>query len=857
MGPTPPFATLALCWLLALCCPSVGAFDVSPDTPYPTDLTLKAAVITNTKPLAYYQPENRRKAITSDIISHEPSEVPQEYKGFQPDLLRHLVSIAKRLDNVNLSFELEEAPAFSHFYYFRQLANDCEGNCDGYDLVVGDFYGTPDRSIRTVLSPPLLNTAAATVKWDDPSSAFQAKTLEEAQARNNPVCLQKFSNLRKHALEKFPDLQIVHCPDFESCVTSLKANLCALILGDELQLKHLTVDHPKLEVRQENFHKQLIVWPFNARLNPLYQQLMLRWIYEAQQTGILDELYQQYFQSATCKVGFAGENCDEPCDPDHGKSDKYGVCICTSTRYTGADCSKEVSEDKNLIADSASVTIAYAMIGINFTVVAICAIWLACFRNATPVKVAQPLFLALVLVGCVVSTSTIFAMAQEDAGAEIADDNPYGHGEADLPACMAIPWLYSVGFSITFGSLFAKIRRVHLLFNAAATMQRVTVSPQETFLIVGGVLLIDVSILTIWTLVDPLEWFRQPLVTDQFGYPLSSEGYCRSDHFAVFASLISLFHFSIMGVACWMCYLSRDIPTRFSEGKYLTVAMISNMQIFVVAVPVLVILGGDPQAGFFVRSAVIWMNDLAVLALIFGNLIKNVHFEKDALTESRGEMVRSALNSFVRKRAERAGDSSSLRTGDCGSLRTSDQTFQTSRTVTLSTSKSSAHFTASGAYEACEEGAYTMDRSGCLSPVTELSMPLAHAPIEPTITAGTVSFCEDDLAAPETLEEAYLNLAADQDRQVPIHDEEQQHSLNWSGTGSRSRAAHSSNEDIQGMVHLEFQDEQDSDNPYQPRFMIAPNGLEQSLMIHREMSAEQSAASSELSELEFHDEPKE
>lgn len=34
-----------------------------------------------------------------------------------------------------------------------------------------------------------------------------------------------------------------------------------------------------------------------------------------------------------------------------------------------------------------------------------------------------------------------------------------------------------------------------------------------------------------------------------------------------------------MGVACYMSYAARDIPTLFQEGKYLSIAMISNLQV--------------------------------------------------------------------------------------------------------------------------------------------------------------------------------------------------------------------------------------------------------------------------------------
>ena len=198
------------------------------------------------------------------------------------------------------------------------------------------------------------------------------------------------------------------------------------------------VQDAELQVTREHFDAQYIVWPFNARLDPVRQQLLIRWIYEAKVSGMLDQIYHQYFSINYCPIGKAGVNCDLPCSPSKGMADRHGHCICESTKWTGDDCSIEVQEDKHLIPKSLSI-ICFLMIGINFFLCTVCALWMWIHSDTAQVKVSQPLFLGLVLVGCIISTSTIFALGAEDDG-----DGP-------VHACMLIPWLYSVGFSITFG----------------------------------------------------------------------------------------------------------------------------------------------------------------------------------------------------------------------------------------------------------------------------------------------------------------------------------------------------------------------------------------------------------------------
>lgn len=180
-------------------------------------------------------------------------------------------------------------------------------------------------------------------------------------------------------------------------------------------------------------------------------------------------------------------------------------------------------------------------------------------------------------------------------------------------------------------------------------MQRLTISVRETFLTIGAILVVDVAILMTWTLVDALQWQRTVLVADQFGNPLSSIGFCSSKLLLPFVGAIAALHFTLLVLACYMCFAARDIPTEFSESKHVSIAMISNLQIFVVGLPILVILGSESETAVFVRSAIVWMNDFVVVSLIFGNLIYNVHWDPNRPSHSsnRAEFIRATMDSYM------------------------------------------------------------------------------------------------------------------------------------------------------------------------------------------------------------------
>lgn len=554
------------------------------------------------------------------------------FTGFQPDLLDRLKKFAAE-DGVELNFMLENAPP-QYGAAFDLVSNDCNTtdnpnsleDCQKFDLIVGDYYSTPSRILRADFSPAWLRSTVSTIKSTAPFVGSELTTLAQAASAGATICIVDGTYLMSFVMQAHPNAEYLLCPKQESCIELLKQGECVLYPDDELQLLYRSSLDPSIQLTREQFNTQYIVWPMGYHLDPTVRLLMKRWIYAAVSNTTLDELYFTYFEADICPFGTAGENCEDYCHPEHGRADQQGHCVCDSMKWTGQDCSIEVDEDLNLIPPALKA-LGYCMFGFNCVVVVGCGIWLFLKQDTRQVKVMQPFFLALVLLGCLISSSTILALAAESSG-----DGP-------VRGCMAIPWLYSLGFSITFGTLFAKIRRIFRIISgrrSAVEMKRVPVTSMETLGVIGLVLLIDVAILAAWTVVSPLEWTREVLLQDTFGESLSSVGYCASEDWIVFASLIAALHLILLFVACYFCYKCRNVSTQFSESKYLALAMVSNLQIYAVGIPVLIIVGSD-TAGFFVRSAIIWLNDLAVVAFIFGNLIWSVRTKPHHLLQAAVE----------------------------------------------------------------------------------------------------------------------------------------------------------------------------------------------------------------------------
>jgi 7 transmembrane sweet-taste receptor of 3 GCPR len=98
------------------------------------------------------------------------------------------------------------------------------------------------------------------------------------------------------------------------------------------------------------------------------------------------------------------------------------------------------------------------------------AIWTFAQRKTAVVKASQPFFLIMVCIGALVFGSALFPLGVDDG---IASEVTCSR------ACMSIPWLLALGWTILFSGLFAKLRRVNIVFRNAAQFRRLTVSHRD------------------------------------------------------------------------------------------------------------------------------------------------------------------------------------------------------------------------------------------------------------------------------------------------------------------------------------------------------------------------------------------
>jgi len=557
-----------------------------------------------------------------------------EYSGFTIDFLDRLKEFAKQ-DGVNVTWVLGDEPP-NYGDALSLIANDCTERCDEYDIIAGDFFVNPTRFTRVDFSPSWLRSTISSLKnLETKGASFD--TMEQLEVVGGTACVLNGSYIETVVRGKYPFANYLECDGTQKCIEHLKLDDCSLYFDDELPLRYAILEEPNLEINRNYFNTQYLVWPMSYRIPADVSQMVKKWMYMAVTNATVDELFNNYFAYNTCPKGFAGKDCTEPCDEFHGEhNERTGECICVSTKWTGSDCSVEVMEDRNEVPWGLKMAI-YILFGILEIAIAGFSYFVFHHRESPHVKGHSPLFLFFVLVGCAISSLSMVLIALENDGIMKV-------GNLNIMCNLSV-WFYTIGFILTFGTLLAKAYRVHVIFMNSVKLVRKRITNREILKIPACLLIVDLIILAFGSSFDALYWTRDTSSEDKFGEPLSSVGRCTITNGGWLIALI-VFHCVVLVTASYICYVSRNIPNNFSVGKYLSMAIVSNLQIYVIGLPILFFSGQDPVSYTFVLCAIIWINNVTVIGFIFGNLAYSVAFH------TRFVSVASAMRMFTGEQEE-------------------------------------------------------------------------------------------------------------------------------------------------------------------------------------------------------------
>lgn len=281
--------------------------------------------------------------------------------------------------------------------------------------------------------------------------------------------------------------------------------------------------------------------------------------------------------------------------------------------------------------------------------------WIIKYRKDPVVRISQYEFLILLCLGAFLSTSTIVALSFQ---AGVHEDT-----SAATVACQAAPFLYTIGWVAQYGSLLTKSYRLYRMMNNPH-LKRIKISSASMFKIIAVLILLDLIVVTVWTIVSPLEYRRENIsmqIDEERGVKLiHSVGSCRpsgSISPIPFFGVLFFLHASIMVITNVLLYKIRNVNNRYQEQRYVALASVYVCEIILIGIPVVFAAGDNESARYTILLGIIFLNDAGILCFIF---IPKILFQRKGLPE--GVTVSESIqNKQFRKSIVREASKARLR----------------------------------------------------------------------------------------------------------------------------------------------------------------------------------------------------
>eukprot|EP00471_Norrisiella_sphaerica_P010283 CAMPEP_0184503558 /NCGR_PEP_ID=MMETSP0113_2-20130426/51964_1 /TAXON_ID=91329 /ORGANISM="Norrisiella sphaerica, Strain BC52" /LENGTH=628 /DNA_ID=CAMNT_0026893081 /DNA_START=2342 /DNA_END=4228 /DNA_ORIENTATION=- len=274
------------------------------------------------------------------------------------------------------------------------------------------------------------------------------------------------------------------------------------------------------------------------------------------------------------------------------------------------------AEDKQFVSQYSGVGITFFVFLVIFSIASIS--WVLYNWSLPIIKATQPSFLIQTLFGSFVSSLVIILTG--------LDDESLSFSTLDS-ICTAQIYFFGFGFAITCTALLAKLWRAKvIIYSAVKNLELVRVPLSQMFLMTIGGLSIEALTIGIWNSFHKLSWTRSCVERDEFGACLKSRGFCTTDDPWSIIAPIVVIHVGTMLYALYICYQCRDLPESFAEVKWITTAMFSNLQIFVLGIFLLVLLHDNPQVFYLITVGIVFLQEGSVLFCMFIPKVFQVYF---------------------------------------------------------------------------------------------------------------------------------------------------------------------------------------------------------------------------------------
>ncbi|KAG7215815.1 hypothetical protein INR49_021938 [Caranx melampygus] len=298
------------------------------------------------------------------------------------------------------------------------------------------------------------------------------------------------------------------------------------------------------------------------------------------------------------------------------------------------------------------------------------------FKNNRIVKMSSPNLNVLTLLGSLLTYCSGFLFA--------VDERTHSQGGPSTAVLQARMWTLCIGSTLVFGPILGKTWRLYRVFTQRVPDKRVIIRDIQLMGMVALLILVDMMLLTTWSLTDPVRCSRSvraivKVVDRDVSYSLSQLDSCSSLYPDLWAIIIAVQKGSLLLYGTYLAGLTSNVshpPVNQSPTIITAVTLVTLSS--AVVVPVSIFLPAWPNLFYSTVAGAIFVCTLATNCMLFvpqmakyfsspsksqasvysqdeifyllgeNNSMKKLLSEKNAVIDSLQEQVNNAKDKLLR-----------------------------------------------------------------------------------------------------------------------------------------------------------------------------------------------------------------
>ncbi|KAM3963605.1 gamma-aminobutyric acid type B receptor subunit 3 [Aphomia sociella] len=271
------------------------------------------------------------------------------------------------------------------------------------------------------------------------------------------------------------------------------------------------------------------------------------------------------------------------------------------------------------------------------------------YSKRRSIKLSSPRLNNMTLIGCVLVYTAVALLGVDNA--TLPSYVPFS------AMCTGRVYILSAGFSLAFGSMFAKTYRVHRIFISNRSGVCKTKLLQDTPLIslVCALLVIDGMIVTLWAMLDPMERHLKNLTieisaTDRSVVYQPQIEVCKSQNTTGWLCALYAYKGLLLIVGVYMAWETRHVKiSALNDSKYIGISVYSVVITSTSVVVIGTIISERATLAYITITSLILITTTSTLCLLFLPKIVAImrNAEEDPVIQSMGLRLECKTRRFV------------------------------------------------------------------------------------------------------------------------------------------------------------------------------------------------------------------